>query len=98
MPALDPADYSPVTINKSISITGVEGAGIDTNGGNAITVNPPPGTPTINLDKLVIQNVSGSGTAGTRIFAPLILLLPFGESGVFLWLGGRLPSKKASTG
>jgi hypothetical protein len=25
--ALDPADYSPVTINKSISITGVEGAG-----------------------------------------------------------------------
>jgi hypothetical protein len=35
--ALDPADYSPVTINKSISITGVVGAGIDTKGGTAIT-------------------------------------------------------------
>jgi hypothetical protein len=56
-----------VTINKSISITGVEGAGIDTKGGTGITVNPPPGTTTIHLDKLVIQNVSGSGTAGISV-------------------------------
>ena len=56
-----------MTINKSISITGVEGAGIDTKGGTGITVNPPPGTTTIHLDKLVIQNVSGSGTAGISV-------------------------------
>ena len=61
--ALDPADYSPVTIHKSISITGVEGDGIDTKGGNAISLNPLSNA-TINLADLVIQNVSGSGSAG----------------------------------
>ena len=60
--ALDPADYRHVTINKSISITGVDGAGIDTNGGNAITLSI--GSAAINLANLIIQNVSGSGTNG----------------------------------
>ena len=60
--ALDPADYRPVTTNKSISITGVDGAGIDTNGGNAITLSIESGA--INLANLIIQNVSGSGTNG----------------------------------
>jgi nitrous oxidase accessory protein NosD len=37
--ALDPADYEPMTITKAISITGVEGAGINrTTAGNAITI------------------------------------------------------------
>jgi hypothetical protein len=60
--ALDPADYRPVTINKSISITGVPGAGIDTKGGNAITLSIGSGA--INLANLIIQNVSGSGVGG----------------------------------
>src|SRR5947207_1566385 len=55
--ALDPADYSPVTINKSISITGVDGAGIDTRGGTAISINIGLGVAAINLANLVIQNV-----------------------------------------
>lgn len=38
--ALDPADYFPVTINRSISITGVHGAGIlRASNGDAIAVN-----------------------------------------------------------
>jgi Right handed beta helix region len=68
--ALDPADYSPVTINKSISITGVDGSGIDTHGGAGITFSLPPGpvtSRTINLVNLLIQNVSGSGTVGINV-------------------------------
>jgi hypothetical protein len=63
--ALDPADYFPVTINKSITITGVQGAGIDTNGGNAVTVvgGTAPG-PSVHLDHLIINNVKGSGGGG----------------------------------
>ncbi len=61
--ALDPADYSPVTITKSITITGVQGAGIDTTGGTAITLNPSSAI-TVGLDHLIIQNVNGSGSAG----------------------------------
>ena len=37
---LDPGNYSPVLINKSVTITGVPGAGITrTNAGSAITIN-----------------------------------------------------------
>ena len=57
--ALDPADYSPVTINKSISITGVVGAGIDTKGGTAITAGATNAT--INLANLLIQSIAQSG-------------------------------------
>jgi hypothetical protein len=64
--ALDPADYSPVTITKSISITGVEGAGIDTNGGIGININAGPST--VSIANLLIQNVSGSGTDGIALF------------------------------
>jgi len=67
--ALDPADYSPVTINnKSISITGVQGAGIDTNGSAAITITNFTGTVvTVWVDHLTIKDVSGSGTTGIGI-------------------------------
>jgi hypothetical protein len=61
--ALDPADYFPVTINKSITVTGVQGAGIDTNGGTAVSVTAF--SITVHLDHLIINNVSGSG--GTAI-------------------------------
>jgi hypothetical protein len=58
-----------VTTNKSISITGVDGAGIDTNGGGAITINSPGAgvNITISLANLLVQNVSGSGMAGAGI-------------------------------
>jgi hypothetical protein len=69
--ALDPADYSPVTITKSISITGVEGAGIDTNGGIGININAPS---TVFIANLLIQNVSGSGSAGISGFSNSINL------------------------
>jgi len=70
--ALDPADYSPVTITKSISITGVEGAGIDTNGGIGININAAGST--VSIANLLIQNVSGSGSAGISGFSNSINL------------------------
>jgi hypothetical protein len=56
-----------VTIKNSISITGVEGASIDMNGGNAISVSIGAGSAAINLANLVIQNISGSGTNGISV-------------------------------
>jgi hypothetical protein len=54
--ALGPANYSGVTINKSISITGVEGAGIfqPIAGSNAITINAGPND-IINLSHLTLD-------------------------------------------
>lgn len=70
--ALDPANYSPVTINKSITITGVDGAGIDTNGGTAISIATAiPTRLVIRLDRLILQNVSGSSTTGIFIGNPM---------------------------
>jgi hypothetical protein len=62
--ALDPADYQPVTITKSITITGVQGAGIDTSGGTAVTVGRTAPGPSVHLDHLIINNVAGSGGGG----------------------------------
>jgi hypothetical protein len=64
--ALDPADYFPVTINKSISLTGVVGAGIVTNGGDGIDIRRSSVTATVNLANLIIENVSG-GSKGVGI-------------------------------
>jgi hypothetical protein len=53
--ARDPADYGSVTITKSVSITGVEGAGIfRTIAGDAITINAGA-TDTINLSYLTLD-------------------------------------------
>jgi hypothetical protein len=54
-----------VTINKSISLTGVVGAGIDTNGGTAVTILNGP---EVHLDHLIFQNVSGA-RSGTGVNA-----------------------------
>jgi hypothetical protein len=55
--ALDPANYSGVTITKSISISGVEGAGIDRAGGPiAITINAGPND-AINLSHLTVDGL-----------------------------------------
>ncbi len=50
--ALDPADYGPITITQSISITGVDGAGIS--GFNGITINAGPND-TINVSYLTLD-------------------------------------------
>jgi hypothetical protein len=65
--ALDPAEYGPVRIDKSISITGVEGAGIDTNGGIGINIinTPVTGAITVSIANLLIRNVSGPGSPGS---------------------------------
>ncbi|MDQ6867223.1 MAG: right-handed parallel beta-helix repeat-containing protein [Pseudomonadota bacterium] len=55
--ALDPAHYGRVTIDKSVSITGVEGAGRTLNiATDAITINAQP-TDTINLSHLILDGV-----------------------------------------
>ncbi len=61
--ALDPADYGGVTITKSISLTGVDGAGINRASGDHITVNAGPND-TINLSRLILD---GFKTAGNGI-------------------------------
>jgi Right handed beta helix region len=55
--ALDPANYSGVTITKSISISGVEGAGIGRGtAGDAITINAGPND-AINLSHLTVDGL-----------------------------------------
>jgi len=54
---LDPADYRAVTIAKSVSITGVEGASIDNRAGTAITINAGPDD-TVNLSHLILDGFS----------------------------------------
>lgn len=61
--ALDPANYGGVIITKSISIAGVEGAGIDRSARNAITINAGPND-VVNLGHLIVD---GRGTASRGI-------------------------------
>ncbi|MCI0468298.1 MAG: right-handed parallel beta-helix repeat-containing protein [Beijerinckiaceae bacterium] len=64
--ALDPAHYGLVVITKSISITGVEGAGIFRAAGSAaITINAGPND-TINLSHLTLDGFK-SATDGIRL-------------------------------
>ncbi|MGH6837334.1 MAG: right-handed parallel beta-helix repeat-containing protein [Methylocella sp.] len=63
--ALDPAHYGGVIINKSTSITGVEGAGIDRVAGDAITINAGPNDK-INLSHLTIDGLK-TGNAGISL-------------------------------
>jgi hypothetical protein len=60
---LDPANYSPVLINKSVTISGVPGAGITRNSaGNAITINAGASA-VVNLRGLEINGL-GLATNG----------------------------------
>jgi hypothetical protein len=61
--ALDPADYGRMTIIKSVSITGVEGASLNISSGNAITVNAGVND-VINLSNLTLD---GTGRGGNGI-------------------------------
>jgi hypothetical protein len=53
---LGPANYGGVIITKSISITGVEGAGIDRSADDAITINAGPND-AINLSHLILDGL-----------------------------------------
>jgi hypothetical protein len=61
--ARGPADYGALTITKSISITGVDGASINRGSGDHITINAGPND-TINLSHLTLD---GFKTAGNGI-------------------------------
>ncbi len=63
--ALDPDDYGPITITQSISITGVDGAGIDTPSSDDITINAGPND-TVNLSRLILDGVQTAVT-GIRV-------------------------------
>lgn len=64
--ALDPADYEPMTITKAISITGVEGAGVNrTTAGNAITIKAGS-KDVINLTNLIIDGLN-TGQTGIEL-------------------------------
>lgn len=65
--ALDPANYGAVTITKSISITGVEGASISPSAKpNAITIDAGPNDQ-INLTNLTLDGMSGKAQRGIFI-------------------------------
>lgn len=71
--ALDPANYFPVTIRKSITLTGVDGAGIDIVSGRAVDAVTEVGASYVHIDNLIIQNLSGpSNTGATAIFGVYI--------------------------
>lgn len=64
---LDPGNYFPVTINRAISITGVEGAGIfRDSAGDAVTIGGTSfhGDFSVNLSNLILD---GYGIAGNGI-------------------------------
>lgn len=92
--ALDPASYGRLTINKSISISGVEGAGIDRNGANpAITINAGPND-TINLSHLTIDGlkVSNNGivfNSGGSLTMTHCTVRNFTTAGILLRPSGR---------
>ncbi len=63
---LDPANYSPVTITKAISITGVEGAGINASAGvKALTIKAGP-KDIINITNLIIDGLN-TGMTGIEL-------------------------------
>ena len=55
--ALDPANYGGVTIAKSISITGVEGAGIDRAGGPVAITITAGANDVVNLSRLTLDGL-----------------------------------------
>lgn len=61
--ARNPADYGPLTITNSISITGVEGASIY--GSGAITINAGQGD-TVNITRLIL-NGTNTGRNGVLV-------------------------------
>lgn len=65
--ALDAADYSPVTINRSVSISGVEGAGIVRfTAGNAITINAGA-TGVVSIADLTVDGFNKTATTGIKL-------------------------------
>ena len=64
--AIDPGNYSPVAINKAITLSGVPGAGIARNtAGDAIVVNAPT-TDVVTIEGLTLNGMARSATNGIR--------------------------------
>ncbi|MGH6838686.1 MAG: hypothetical protein ACREDT_07770 [Methylocella sp.] len=58
---LDPANYGAMTITQSISIAGIEGAGINRSAGDAITINAGTND-VVNLTHLTIDGLKTGGS------------------------------------
>ncbi|MGH6812013.1 MAG: hypothetical protein ACREDM_06575 [Methylocella sp.] len=85
---LDPANYGGVTITQSISIAGIEGAGIDHGSGNAITINAGPNDE-INLAHLTVDGLKTGGSgivlnSGGSLTITHCVVRNFTNTGVFL--------------
>lgn len=65
--ALDPASYNQLTINKSISITGVDGAGVvRSTAGAAVTINAGAAG-VVSLSNLTIDGFNKTATTGISL-------------------------------
>ncbi len=58
---LDPANYGSMIITQSISITGIEGAGINRKAGDAVTINAGPND-VVNLSHLTLDGLKLANT------------------------------------
>lgn len=99
---LNPADYGPVIITKAISITGVDGAGINStpSGDTAITINAAA-TDTIKLSNLIldgtkIANVGIGLNSGGSLTISNLTVQNF-ATGITLQPGGALKFLIANT-
>ena len=86
--ALDPANYGGVTITKSVSLTGVAGAGINSASGDHITINAGPDD-TINLSRLTLDGFKTAGSAivlnsGGSLTITHCVVRNFGSQGIVL--------------
>ena len=85
--ALDPANYFFVTINKSINITGVDGAGIIRGtAGNAVTINAGAGG-VVSLSNLTIDGVNRTATNGILLNSAALLTIRNCTTRNFLFRG-----------
>jgi hypothetical protein len=57
--ALDPAEYGPMTITQSVTITGVEGASINHISGDEITISAGT-SDVVNLSHLILDGLQGA--------------------------------------
>jgi Right handed beta helix region len=57
--ALDPAEYGPMTITQSVSITGVEGASVNRISGDEITISAGT-SDVVNLSHLILDGLQGA--------------------------------------
>lgn len=57
--ALDPAEYGPMSITQSVTVTGVEGASVNRISGNEITISAGT-SDVVNLSQLILDGLQGA--------------------------------------